>query len=239
MVGGVTGIIPGTAPIATVPGGDGGGQIGHHGRMSNTPAAAALERLKQGNQRFIEALAKGSMVTELSPLRDAQAGQRPFAIVIGCSDSRVPVEIVFDQGLGDLFVIRVAGNVVAPSQVGSVEFAADQFGTRLVLVLGHTGCGAVAATLEQLGKPEAERSPNLDAIVSRIRPGLLPLLEAEPTLDPIQLAEQAVRANIHATTRRLARSSDILQDLIRNDGLKVVGAEYCLATGAVTFLEDS
>ena len=165
-------------------------------------------------------------------------GQEPFAIILGCSDSRVPAEIVFDQGLGDLFVIRVAGNVVAPSQVGSVEFAAERFGTRLVVVLGHTQCGAVQATLEQLEQSRDERSDNLHSIVDRIRPSVEALVYTELRNDPAKLMHHAVRANIRTAVDHLRHGSKTLEELINNDELMVVGAEYSLETGVVEFFED-
>ena len=165
------------------------------------------------------------------------AGQEPFAIVLGCSDSRVPAELIFDQGLGDLFVIRVAGNVVAPSQIGSVEFAAAQFGTRLVVVLGHSHCGAVMATLEELGQPKENRSRNIQTIVDRIRPSVAPLLERETDDDPESLLQAAIRANITVSANTLRHGSAILEQLIDADGLLVVGAEYSLETGVVDFFD--
>src|ERR671911_2640897 len=134
------------------------------------PAIEALERLREGNARFASNMASSGALLSHTQRAALAGGQQPFAIILGCSDSRVPAEIVFDQGLGDLFVIRVAGNIVAPSQVGSVEFAAEKFGTRLVVVLGHTYCGAVAATLEELQRPSETQSRNLRSIVDRIRP---------------------------------------------------------------------
>src|SRR5690606_2120918 len=158
------------------------------------------------------------------------AGQAPFAIILGCSDSRVPAEIVFDQGLGDLFVIRVAGNIVSPSQVGSIEFAAERFGTRLVVVLGHSACGAVQATVEELERPSESRSPNLHAIVDRIRPSVETLLETDLAGDREALIRHAVRANIRLSVAHLKHGSRILEDLVDNDGLRVIGAEYDLET---------
>ena len=163
--------------------------------------------------------------------------QEPFAIVLGCSDSRVPAEIVFDQGLGDLFVIRVAGNIVAPSQIGSVEFAAEQFHTRLVVVLGHSGCGAILATIEQLKRPVEKQSRNLRAIVDRVRPSVEPLLATALRDDPQALVRNAVRANVRASASNLRHGSEILEQLIERDGLLVVGAEYSLETGVVEFFE--
>lgn len=165
------------------------------------------------------------------------AGQQPFAVVLGCSDSRVPVEIVFDQGLGDLFVIRVAGNVVAASQIGSVEFAAERFGTQLVVVLGHTRCGAVQATLEELQRPTENQSPNLRSIVDRIRPAVQSLLATELKNDAKALARQAVRANVRVAADHLRHGSSLLERRIQKDELLVVGAEYSLETGIVDFFE--
>lgn len=157
--------------------------------------------------------------------------------MIVCSDSRVPAEIVFDQGLGDLFVIRVAGNIVAPSQIGSVEFAADRFGTRLVIVLGHTGCGAIQAALEQLQESTQSRSRNLQSIVNRIRPAVESLLDDGIRHDPEALARKAVRANVRVAADHLRHGSDILERLVQDEGLLVVGAEYSLETGVVDFFD--
>jgi carbonic anhydrase len=165
------------------------------------------------------------------------AGQEPFAVILGCSDSRVPVEIVFDQGLGDLFVIRVAGNIVAPSQIGSVEFAAERFGTRLVVVLGHTHCGAIDATLDDLQRPSGAQSLNLSSIVQRIRPAVEGLLATELRRDHEALAREAVRANVRVSADYLRHGSEVLERLIRKDGLQVVGAEYSLETGVVDFFD--
>ena len=163
-------------------------------------------------------------------------GQAPFAIILGCADSRVPAELVFDQGLGDLFVIRVAGNIVAPSQVGSVEFAAEAFGTRLVVVLGHTRCGVVLATLDQLRRPGDRQSRNLKSIVDRVRPSVEPLLTKHQH-DEEQLVHEAVRANVRVSVNQLRHGSDVLEQLIQERGLAVVGAEYSLETGAVDFFD--
>jgi carbonic anhydrase len=164
--------------------------------------------------------------------------QHPFAVILGCSDSRVPAEIVFDQGLGDLFVIRVAGNIVAPSQIGSVEFAVEQFGTRLVLVLGHSGCGAVTATLEALRRNSKTRSRNVRSIVDRIRPAVAALLAADAGGDPGALVRDAVRANVRAAVNQLRYGSEIIERLIGSDGLMVVGAEYELDSGMVHILDE-
>jgi carbonic anhydrase len=200
-------------------------------------ALDALERLKEGNRRFASGGSRLGISTSQT-WRDALVrGQRPFAVILGCSDSRVPVEIVFDEGLGSLFVIRVAGNVVAASQIGSIEFAAAQFGTRLVVVLGHTLCGAVAATLDELQRPTESQSPNLRSIVERIRPAVEGLLETNLREDRKALARQAVRANVRVASSQLRHGSAILEQLIKDDGLLVVGAEYSLETGLVDFFD--
>ncbi len=183
-----------------------------------------------------DASARGTFVSQ-ARRRELAAGQEPFAIILGCSDSRVPAEIVFDQGLGDLFVIRVAGNIVAPSQIGSVEFAAGRFGTRLVVVLGHSACGAILATLEELRRPSGDQSRNLRAIVDRIRPSVEPLLATELGRDPDALMRRAVRVNIQVSADHLRHGSSVLEQLIKDDGLLVVGAEYSLETGVVDFFD--
>ena len=200
------------------------------------PAPEALLRLREGNRRF--AAGVRSLASLATPSRRDQVveGQEPFAIILGCSDSRVPAEIVFDQGLGDLFVIRVAGNIVAPSQVGSVEFAAEKFHTRLVVVLGHSQCGAVLATIDELSRPTADQSLNLRSIVDRIRPSVEPLLLMEPRARDA-LVREAVRANIRASAGQLRHGSEILEQLIAQQGLLVVGAEYSLETGEVEFFD--
>jgi carbonic anhydrase len=202
-------------------------------------AADALERLRDGNQRFAAGLRSMEVLATHTRRADLLKGQEPFAIVLGCSDSRVPAEIVFDQGLGDLFVIRVAGNVVAPSQVGSVEFAATKFGTPLVVVLGHSDCGAIAATLEELRQPAATRSRNLRSIVNRIRPSIEALLATELREDPAALVREAAKANVRASVDHLRHGSEILEELVAGNGLRIVGAEYSLATGLVEFLDEA
>jgi carbonic anhydrase len=201
------------------------------------PAQEALERLQQGNRRFVAGL--GSSGTPLHSTRqiDLSLDHTPFAIILGCSDARVPAEIVFDQGLGDLFVIRVAGNIVAPSQVGSVEFAASRFGTRLVVVLGHSQCGAITSTIEELQRPAENQSRNLRSIVERVRPSVEGLMQTELRHDPAALVRHAVRFNVRFSVNHLRYGSEVLEQLIRNEGLVVVGAEYSLETGIVDFFD--
>ena len=202
------------------------------------PAREALTRLREGNQRFVSGLR--SLDSMLSHTRRASLAttQEPFAIVLGCSDSRVPAELVFDQGLGDLFVIRVAGNIVAPSQVGSVEFAAAAFGTSLAVVLGHTRCGAVTAAIDEARNP-AGHSPNLRSIVDRILPAVETLLATDLKHDDARLMQQAVRANVRASVTHLRHGSALLEELIEEGKLMVVGAEYSLETGEVDFFHGA
>jgi carbonic anhydrase len=198
---------------------------------------SALQQLRDGNQRFVADRGSDEKQASTARRNSLVTGQEPFAIILGCSDSRVPAEIVFDQGLGDLFVIRVAGNIVAPSQVGSVEFAAERFGTRLVVVLGHSQCGAILATLEELERPNESRSPNLRSIVDYIRPSVETLVESGIAKDHEALVRYAVRANIRSAADHLRHGSKILEELIRTDGLLIVGAEYSLETGVVEFFD--
>jgi carbonic anhydrase len=201
-------------------------------------APDALARLREGNRRFA---ANRSSAPALSNAERAAliSGQEPFAIILGCSDSRVPAELVFDQGFGDLFVIRVAGNIVAPSQVGSVEFAASRFGTRLVVVMGHTQCGAITATLEELQGGSTTQSKNLRSIVNRVRPAVVDLLSRRrDDEDPDTLVSEAVRANVRASVNHLQHGSELLERLTAENGLLVVGAEYSLETGVVDFFEN-
>ncbi len=200
-------------------------------------AVEALERLQDGNQRFVsDTQHRGAMVGQ-ARRDELVADQNPFAVILGCSDSRVPLEIIFDQGLGDLFVIRVAGNVVAPSQVGSIEYAVEQYGTQLVLVVGHTNCGAVIATLDDLSRPSENRSPNLRSIVSRIRPSVESLLDTDVATRPDELLKKAVRANVHASVEGLRHGSEIIEQLVDENRLLVVGAEYSIETGVVDFFD--
>jgi carbonic anhydrase len=200
-------------------------------------ARDALERLREGNRRFVSGALRSDMPASQTRRSELAAGQEPFAIILGCSDSRVPAEIVFDQGLGDLFVIRVAGNIVASSQIGSVEFAAERFGTPLVVVLGHSRCGAVLATLEELMRPREHQSRNLRSIVDRIRPSVEVLLATELRHDSDALVPHAVRSNVRASANHLRHGSEVLEQLIQREGLLVVGAEYSLDTGVVDFFD--
>ena len=202
-----------------------------------TDPVEALERLRAGNARFVA----NEPSREFSDVERARlaSGQEPFAVILGCSDSRVPTEVVFDQGLGDLFVIRVAGNIVAPSQVGSIEFAAQKFATRLVVVLGHTHCGAVEATIDELQQPVEKQSRNIAAIVGRIRPSVMNLLERGDVTDRDDLMRRAVRENVRYSTNALRHGSEIIEELIGKRELLIVGAEYSLDTGVVEFFDGT
>jgi carbonic anhydrase len=201
-------------------------------------ALAALQQLKEGNARFTAHVRSTDAYVSYKRRPELPMSQEPFAIILGCSDARVPAELIFDQGLGDLFVIRVAGNIVAPSQVGSIEFAAERFNTRLVVVVGHSQCGAIAATLEELRRPTENQSKNLHAIVERVRPAVEGLLETPVASDPAALYQAATRANIQSSVDQLRQGSEVLEQLIRDNGLMVVGAQYYVETGVVEFFDD-
>ena len=198
-------------------------------------AEEALKRLRKGNKRFVSDSSIFNKISHKSRHHSLAEDQDPFAIILGCSDSRAPSEIIFDQGLGDLFVIRVAGNIVAPTQIGSIEFAVEKFGTRLVVVMGHSRCGAILATLEGLGQPLEAQSMSLRSIVDRIRPSLISL---DIDQDPGTLLQQAVRANIHSSVHQLQHESNILKNLVEKGNLFVLGAEYSLDTGIVNFFDE-
>jgi len=197
----------------------------------------ALQQLREGNIRFSNNLRAPDSISSHAKRAELIAGQEPFAVILGCSDSRVPAEMVFDQGLGDLFVIRVAGNIVAPSQIGSVEFAVSQFGTRLVVVLGHSQCGAIVATIDELAKGNGSPSKNISSIVDRVKPAVESLMSTELKNKPEELVNAAVCANVRASANHLRHGSEIIENLIENDGLLIVGAEYCLESGVVDFFD--
>ena len=201
-------------------------------------AVKALEKLADGNHRFVKGEIDAESLARRAHQSGLSGGQAPFAIILACSDSRVPVEMVFDQGFGDLFVIRVAGNIVAPSQIGSIEFAAEQLGCRLVIVLGHTQCGAVAATLDELVLKESHRSPNLRAIVDRIRPAVEQVLKAHGGRASEEALRESIHSNIRASVERLSHGSLILEKLIDAGELAVIGAEYSIETGEVEFFRE-
>lgn len=192
----------------------------------------AIERLAAGNRRFLDGTA--TSIARAWSREQAESSQRPFAIVLGCSDSRTPIEILFDQGFGELFVVRIAGNIVAPSVVGSIEFAASQFGTRLVVVMGHTRCGAVAAAVHAIQTGTGSQSKNIRSITDRITPHIEGLVRPD---DSDNVIREAVRANARASADHLRHGSQILEELVMSRRLAVVSAEYDLETGVVEFLD--
>lgn len=199
-------------------------------------AEEALKKLQDGNKRFVAGI-RGHKSPHIKSIPQTKDSQNPFAIILGCSDSRVPAEIVFDQGMGDLFVIRVAGNIVAPSQLGSIEFAVENFGTQLVIVLGHSSCGAISATLDDIKNPGKQKQSNVFSIVGRIRPTVQRLLDTMPTHDEEAILEAAIRANILSSAQQLRHESPLLETYIEKNKLKVVSAEYSIMTGEVDFFE--
>jgi carbonic anhydrase len=204
---------------------------------SPTPSES-LKRLIEGNTRFLQR--NGDPTARHWRADQADRVQGPFATVLGCSDSRTPVEIIFDQGLGDLFVIRVAGNIVAPSVTGSIEFAASQFGPRLVVVLGHSHCGAIGATVRAIQTGDNPESRNIRSITDRIAPHIAELVTSEALADDKQrLLREATRANVRASADHLRHGSRILEDLVLAGRVVVVGAEYDIATGKVEFFDGA
>ncbi len=201
---------------------------------SSLSAVEALQRLREGNERFVHHVVSLDALLSHSRRAEQAFSQKPIAIILGCSDSRAPAEFVFDQGLGDLFVIRVAGNIAAPSQIGSIEFAVERFGIKLVVVLGHSNCGAVRATIEHCRHP-VDASSGLHAIVDRISPAILPVLNLCGCKSPDDIMPQAVRANVCATVNILKSASLLLEDKQLKEGLLIVGADYDLINGKVDF----
>lgn len=208
-------------------------------RNPGTPTPeAVLARLREGNARFVSGSSTAGADWTPALRRALVGGQRPVATILGCSDSRVPAELVFDQGLGDLFVIRVAGNIVAPSQIGSVEFAAERLGVPLVVVLGHSGCGAIEAAVDAALHPSGDSPHGLFPIVSRIQAAIEPLLRAHGG-DRATLLRESVLCNVRASLSLLKAGSDVIRDLEAAGRLKIVGAEYDLATGRVAFEDQA
>jgi len=195
-------------------------------------AADAIKRLREGNRRFVDQESTVDLSVGHEKRAELVGGQNPFAVILACSDSRVPVEMIFDQGLGDLFVIRVAGNVVAPTQIGSIEYAAVELGAKLVVVLGHSNCGAVDATLQALREERVLGSPNLYALVDRIQPAI------ESAGGPSTDLQDAVIANVHHSVASLLHGSPILEELVASGDLAIVGAQYSIESGEVTFLDE-
>lgn len=201
-------------------------------------ADVVLQELIDGNTRFLSEKSLQSPSSSLKKLKDfGNAGQLPKAIVLCCSDSRAPVEMIFDQDIGDLFVIRVAGNIVAPSLVGSVEFAASTFGTELVVVMGHTGCGAVRATVDYISDPSSIKSENIHDILGRIKPHIFSIAQSD-SMSYDEKLHNAVLANVRASVDQLSHSSRMIEELVISGKVKIVGALLDLHSGSVSFLQD-
>ena len=190
----------------------------------------SLLKLLEGNKRFIS----GQLTTKdcsAEKRQELTKGQHPFAIVLSCSDSRVPAEIVFDQGLGDIFVVRVAGNVVDPTTLGSIEYGAEHLNAPLLIILGHEQCGAVAATLDAKGKPEG----NIGAILKKIMPAVKTAKAAKK--DRAETLQIAIQENVRNTYRDIMKNSKIVPEMVHEGKLKVIGAEYYLGTGKVEIID--
>lgn len=208
-----------------------------HNAAGSLASMEALQNLKAGNQRFSSNLRDSEVMASQAHRPELAAGQKPHAIILGCADSRVPAELVFDQGLGDLFVVRVAGNIAAPSQVGSIEFAVQSFGVPLVVVLGHSNCGAISATINELQQPSGSLSPDLGSIVSCIKPAIATLLDSPLRDNQSELMAEGIRANVSLAAEQLRNGSDVLKEKINSGDLLVIGAEYSLETGVVEFFD--
>ncbi len=194
-----------------------------------------LRHLVEGNRRFIGGSSRLGSGIDAYRRGELTNGQNPVAVVVGCSDSRVPLEIIFDQGLGDLFVIRVAGNIINPSQIESVEFAVAELETPLVVILGHHDCGAIQAAVTELEQKVLPQPLQLPTLMKALRPAVEPMLAADPPLAPGELVERAIRANIKNSVARLTSQSALLAARVQEERLLIVGAEYSLATGMVDF----
>jgi len=201
-----------------------------------SPTSSAIERLKEGNQRFLAAGGAAESLAEPTPLSDLAGGQAPFAAILGCADSRVAPEIVFDAQLGQLFTIRVAGHVAGPNEIGSLEYAVDHLGVELIVVLGHSSCGAVAATLQAVKQPGQALSAALTSIVDEIRPAID---RGSDATSEDQKIGNAVRSHVRATVTRLGERSPVLHRAAASGKLTIIGAEYSLDRGTVEFLEGS
>lgn len=196
-----------------------------------------MARLREGNRRFVENVRSVEAMLSLSARAKLADGQHPYAIVLSCSDSRVPAEIIFDCGLGELFVVRVAGNVVAPSLVGSVEYAVTTFGTSLVVVMGHTCCGAIRATLDVLRNGNKPISDNVRDLVERVTPAAAEF--ATSNLPEAEIVKRTTRANIRVSASHLRYGSKLLERLVHEGKIAIVGAEASLETGFVDFFDGN
>ncbi len=199
-------------------------------------ADEALNKLREGNARFVSDVHFYEGYSFEKRRAELGESQFPLAVVLGCSDSRVPAELVFDQGLGDLFVVRVAGNVAAPSQLGSIEYAVSELNTPLVIVLGHSSCGAVKASIEEFHKPSAGLSFGLSDLLGRIQPVVEKELETNPDLKDLE--SRVVKANVKAVVQTLLAESELIATKASSGKIKIVGAEYSIHSGIVDFFDD-
>ncbi len=200
------------------------------GTAQTTPAitpARALELLKEGNQRFVNGT-PAKPRQDYSRLKEVANGQKPFATIVGCSDSRVPNEIIFDQGLGDLFIVRTAGQVSTYASWGSIEFAEEVLGAKLIVVLGHTQCGAVQAAVQIPDVPG-----HIVTLINAIKPAVEKAREKHPS----NLLEESIRENVRMQVNQLKNLEPVLAKRVREGSLVIVGAVYDLNTGRVEFLD--
>lgn len=207
-------------------------------RAAEPPAAGvtpdeALQKLVEGNKRYVAGAMTKITHCDEAARQSVAKSQKPFAIILSCSDSRVPPEIIFDQGLGDIFVVRVAGNVPDPVTIGSIEYAAEYLGSPLVLVLGHERCGAVTAAVDAKGEPEG----NIGAIVKRILPAVEEARSQVKGKDKAELVETAISDNAILVAKSLTRQAPVLRRLVKEGKLKIAVGKYDLDDGKVTILE--
>ncbi|PJE79859.1 Carbonic anhydrase 2 [invertebrate metagenome] len=202
---------------------------------NNLSAEAALHVLKEGNQRFISG--NNTHIRQTPEQRQELAkGQHPFAVILACSDSRVPVEQIFDQPAGSIFVVRVAGNIAAPTQIGSIEFALTQFDSPLIIVMGHTNCGGIQSAIDVIMNPQQPLSPNLRAITDRIIPSIEPMVKSLDHNHRKELVANAVKENVRVAVKHLQHNSATIEERIRHNQVCILGAEFSQATGKVQFL---
>ena len=184
----------------------------------------AIEMLKEGNQRFLE---RNELETDLHiQVNETSGGQFPYAVVLSCIDSRVPVELVFDQGIGDIFSARVAGNIINEDILGSIEYACGVAGSKAILVLGHTKCGAVTSACKgvELG--------NITALLSKVKPAIAEIQERDGDIN----VEEVTKANVQQSIKEIRENSTILADLENEGKIKIVGAVYHVEDGRVSYL---
>lgn len=196
----------------------------------------ALRELHAGNKRFVAHLHNETPTDNHNRQHELIINQRPIAIIVGCSDARVPPELIFDQGMGDLFVIRVAGNIITPAQLESIEFAALAFGPRLVVVLGHTCCGAVQATVNALIDPSTNPDGMYPTVVEHVRPSAQAAIDAGGASTD-EIVDHATHHNVRRSIETITTKSRALKKLMLVEGMLVVGAKYRIEDGAVEFLE--